>query len=54
MTYPSALSSVDLEKLKAFDSCTISNAIACLNVLPVRRSTEPSSLVLMKRQVRVR
>lgn len=27
MTYPSALSSVDLEKLKAFDSCTISNAI---------------------------
>ncbi len=28
----SVLSSVDLEKLKSFDSCTISNAIECLNV----------------------
>ena len=32
MTYQSALSSVDLEKLKAFDSCTISNAIERFNV----------------------
>jgi 4-hydroxy-4-methyl-2-oxoglutarate aldolase len=34
MTHPSVLSSADLEKLKAFDSCTISNAIERLNVRP--------------------
>lgn len=32
MAYQTALSSVDLEQLKAFDSCTISNAIERLNV----------------------
>ena len=32
MTQQSFLSSVDLERLKSFDSCTISNAIERLNV----------------------
>jgi 4-hydroxy-4-methyl-2-oxoglutarate aldolase len=32
MTHPSVLSPVDLKRLKAFDSCTISNAIERLNV----------------------
>jgi regulator of RNase E activity RraA len=32
MTHPTLLSSADLEKLKSFDSCTISNAIERLNV----------------------
>ncbi len=32
MSHPTVLSSPDLEKLKAFDSCTISNAIERLNV----------------------
>jgi regulator of RNase E activity RraA len=34
MTRPSALSSLDLERLKALASCTISNAIERLNVRP--------------------
>jgi regulator of RNase E activity RraA len=32
MTHPSVLSSLDLKKLRAFDSCTVSNAIERLNV----------------------
>jgi 4-hydroxy-4-methyl-2-oxoglutarate aldolase len=32
MTHPTVLAPADLEKLKAFDSCTISNAIERLNV----------------------
>ena len=34
MTNPNLLASVDLEKLKEFDSCTISNAIERLGVRP--------------------
>jgi 4-hydroxy-4-methyl-2-oxoglutarate aldolase len=34
MTHPIVVSSADFEKLKAFDSCTISNAIERLNVRP--------------------
>ncbi len=60
MTYPSALSSEDLEKLKAFDRCTISNAIECLSgrlqseAFPRAAAPESSSLVPLKKQVRVR
>ncbi len=34
MTHPTAVSASELEKLRAFDSCTISNAIERLNVRP--------------------
>jgi regulator of RNase E activity RraA len=34
MTHPTVLAAADLEKLKAFDSCTISNAIESFNVRP--------------------